>query len=77
MHKPGPVIVHFRELRGWTQYRLSKESGVAITTIRRLENGQSPKLSVLVPILDALDIDTTTRLSLVTTPAGEQTGANT
>lgn len=44
------------KLKGWTRYRLSKESGVTPSLIYSLESKQSgPSSTVLIKIADALD----------------------
>jgi len=45
-----------RLTRNFTQAQLAKESGVAIGTIRRLEEGKSVSLNTFIRILMALDL---------------------
>ncbi|NLW92817.1 MAG: helix-turn-helix transcriptional regulator [Syntrophomonadaceae bacterium] len=50
-------IKHYRLLRGWSQSRLARESGVSQTYISELEAGKwSPNLSVLRKLAAALEI---------------------
>lgn len=45
------------EEKGWTSYRLSKESGVSMTVIYSLDKKKSgPTADTLVKIADALDV---------------------
>lgn len=53
----SPVVRTARENRGWSRATLARKSGVSEATICRLElQGHTPKLSTLVPILEALDL---------------------
>ncbi len=45
-----------RLTRNFTQAQLAKESGVAIRTIRRFENGQTVTLNTFIRLLMALDL---------------------
>jgi transcriptional regulator with XRE-family HTH domain len=46
-----------REARGWTQYRLSKLSGLSWPGVRKLEEpGSDPLLSTLVKLAAALGV---------------------
>jgi len=45
-----------RLTRNFTQAQLAKESGVAIGTIRRLEEGKGVSLNTLIRVMMALDI---------------------
>ncbi len=40
-------IREHREARGWSQYRLAKESGVLQSTISRIEAGKTPKVDLV------------------------------
>ena len=54
----GTKIKTLREKKGWSKYRLSKESGVATTTITKIERGDIyPELETLLKLANALDID--------------------
>lgn len=59
------VVSTFRRWRSLSTRDLAAESGVPETTIRRIESGQEPRLSALVSILDALEVDPKTRATLV------------
>lgn len=50
-------LKRFREEKGWSQTKLSEESGVSRVTINSLENGkvQVAKTDTLTKIADALD----------------------
>jgi len=50
-------LKQFREEKGWSQTKLSEESGVSRVTINSLENGkvQVAKTDTLTKIADALD----------------------
>ncbi len=37
---PGEMVKTFRELKGWSQNRLAKESGISQTNISAIENGR-------------------------------------
>jgi transcriptional regulator with XRE-family HTH domain len=49
-------LKNIRLTRNFTQAQLAKESGVAIGTIRRLEEGKSVSLNTFIRIMIALDI---------------------
>jgi putative transcriptional regulator len=49
-------LKNIRLTRNFTQAQLAKESGVAIGTIRRLEEGQSVSLNTYIRIMMALDL---------------------
>ncbi|MBX2799589.1 MAG: helix-turn-helix domain-containing protein [Myxococcales bacterium] len=50
-------LLQLREIRGWTQQRLSKLSGVPRPTLANLESGSSnPTLSVLTRVASALQV---------------------
>lgn len=49
-------LKNLRLTRNFTQAQLAKESGVAIGTIRRLEEGKSVSLNTFIRILMALDL---------------------
>ena len=50
-------LKQFREEKGWSQTKLSEQSGVSRVTINSLENGkvQVAKTDTLTKIADALD----------------------
>jgi transcriptional regulator with XRE-family HTH domain len=52
----GRQLKKIRLTRNFTQAQLAKESGVAVGTIKRLENGQSITLNTFIRILMALDL---------------------
>lgn len=53
--QPGEVIAGLRAAKGWTPYRLAKESGVPPQTVYRLESGaRTPGLAVLGRLCAAL-----------------------
>lgn len=49
-------LKNIRLTRNFTQAQLAQESGVAIGTIRRLEEGQSVSLNTFIRVIMALDI---------------------
>ena len=49
-------LKNIRLTRNFTQSQLAKDSGVAIGTIRRLEEGKSVSLNTFIRIMMALDI---------------------
>jgi transcriptional regulator with XRE-family HTH domain len=49
-------LKEIRLTRNLTQAQLAQESGVALATIKRLENGQSITLNTFIRILIALDL---------------------
>lgn len=50
-------IKKLRKAKGWTQTRLSKESGVSQTYISELEAGKScPSLPVVIKLATALNV---------------------
>jgi putative transcriptional regulator len=49
-------LKNIRLTRNFTQAQLAKESGVAIGTIRRLEEGQSVTLNTFIRIMMSLDL---------------------
>ena len=51
------VIRNNREKKGWSQYRLAKETGVAQSFINEIEGGKkSPSIEVFFRICEALEI---------------------
>lgn len=46
-----------RKAKGWTQERLSAQSGVPVRTIQRLEAGNQASLETLSRVADALKVD--------------------
>ena len=54
----GEKIIKLREAKGWTQYRLAKESGVGQAALSHIENGKrlSPTHDTLQKICNALDV---------------------
>lgn len=54
----GIRITKLREKRGWTRYRLAKQSGVSYSYLTALEEGDhSPSLDVLEKIASGLEIE--------------------
>lgn len=54
----GIRITKLREERGWSRYRLSKQSGVSYSYLTALEEGDhSPSLDVLEKIAVGLEIE--------------------
>lgn len=52
----GAQIVAARALLDWSGERLARESGVSLSTIRRIEDGASPSLPVVrKSVVDALE----------------------
>lgn len=45
--------------RGWSEWRLATESGVAFNTIRAILDGRRPSLRVQHDLARALDVDAT------------------
>jgi DNA-binding Xre family transcriptional regulator len=56
----GKEIVAIREVKGWTRYKLHKESGVAYSFITLLEQDKCPNISFrnLTKICKALGVST-------------------
>lgn len=54
----GEKIIKLREAKGWSQYRLAKESGVGQAALSHIENGKrlSPTHDTLQKICNALDV---------------------
>lgn len=50
-------VNELRRSKGWTQERLSEQSGVPVRTIQRLEAGNEASLETLSRIADALKVD--------------------
>ena len=51
-------IIDAREARGWSRYRLARESGVHPATIRKIEGGSPDlRLSALRKVTVALGLD--------------------
>ena len=51
------VIRGSREKKGWSQYRLAKEVGIAQSFVNEIEGGKkSPSIEVFFKICEALDI---------------------
>lgn len=54
------VVQEARQCKGWTQYKLAKESGVSREMIAKFELGKhSPTLSTLLKLLSALSLKLT------------------
>ena len=54
------VVQEARKRKGWTQYKLAKESGVSREMIAKFELGKhSPTLSTLLKLLSALSLKLT------------------
>lgn len=49
-------IIQLRQERGWTQEKLSTESGVGLRTIQRLEAGNDASLETLSMVAEALRV---------------------
>lgn len=57
MASENPVLV-YREYRNMTQKNLATASGIGVSYISQIENGQkTPSVAKLVAIADALDVD--------------------
>jgi transcriptional regulator with XRE-family HTH domain len=52
----GRQLKNIRLTRNFTQAQLAKEAGVAIGTIKRLEEGQNVSLNTYIRIMMALDL---------------------
>lgn len=53
----GKKIIELREKKGWTQYRLHKESGINQPTLSRIEQGKNiPGTDLLKEIAKALGV---------------------
>ncbi len=51
------VIRRNREKKGWSQYRLAKEVGIAQSFVNEIESGKkSPSIEMFFKICEALDI---------------------
>lgn len=51
------VIRRNREKKGWSQYRLAKEVGIAQSFVNEIESGKkSPSIEIFFKICEALDI---------------------
>jgi transcriptional regulator with XRE-family HTH domain len=51
------ALARLRLARGWTHYRLSRESGVGEVGLRQLEAGtREPRLGTLVRLADVLGV---------------------
>ena len=54
----GTKVKVLREKKGWSKYRLSKESGVATTTITKIERDEiHPELETILKLAKALDVE--------------------
>lgn len=49
-------LIALRKAKGMSQINLSRNSGVSISTIRRIEAGESFGIDVLLMIAEALDV---------------------
>lgn len=65
MNSTSSQIVRLRNARDWSQYRLSREAGVAAQTIWEIESGRtnSPRLVTLERIAKALGVSLTELIS--------------
>jgi transcriptional regulator with XRE-family HTH domain len=53
----GKLLRELRKAKGWTRYRLAKESGLTQEGLRRLEKRNAdPKLSTLLKLASALEV---------------------
>lgn len=63
---PSELITRWRAAKDISARELSRRASVSEAQIRRIEKGQAPKLSpVFVRLLDALEVDDASRLSLL------------
>lgn len=53
---PGEIIRREREARGWSAYRLAKESGVAPSVLSRVEGGRTVTLETARKVFAALGV---------------------
>lgn len=54
------IVKEARARKGWTQYKLAKESGVSREMIAKFELGKhSPTLAILLKLLSALSLKLT------------------
>lgn len=52
----GKNIRRMRQDKGWSQFQLSEKTGIRVTHISKLEQGEGdPKLSTLYKLMEALD----------------------
>jgi len=68
MDKPkafGQYITMAREVKGYSDRELGKRVGAAHTTIGRIENGGIPKPGLFLSLIDALDLDVITAVTLI------------
>jgi len=54
-----------RQTKGYSDRQLGKLIGVAHTTIGRIENGSTPEPALFISLIDALDLDVITAVTLV------------
>lgn len=56
-HSIGKRIAEKREEKGWSRYKLAKETGISTSYIRPIEEDKhSPTLDVLIKISTVLDV---------------------
>lgn len=56
-HSIGKRIARKREEKGWSRYKLAKESGISTSYIRPIEEDKhNPSLDVLIRISTVLDV---------------------
>jgi len=67
----GELIAVARECKGWTLRHLEKQSGVSNALISQIETGKvrDPGFSVVVRLMDALDVDVKRAAATVMTRA--------
>lgn len=54
----GRIIAEIRKAKGWTLAEMSRHTGVSISTLSKIENGQNePAFSVLTRLAQTLDVD--------------------
>lgn len=50
-------IKAWREVKGWTRYKLSKQSGVQEISIKQIEEGKGLRVDTLNKLLSAMDLE--------------------
>ena len=55
---PGPALARLRKANGWTLSTVSRKTGVAVSTLSKIENNQtSPSYHVLMRLANGLGVD--------------------
>jgi transcriptional regulator with XRE-family HTH domain len=56
VYRVGERVIRYREAKGWTRYRLSKESGLSHQLLAQIEGGGLPSWPTACKLADTLGV---------------------